>query len=368
MVGIHPPSQLLLERSCVAEVALDVDPVVTEGRFRLDQSYFDFYQGMVQWFSDKFVAAFGKRREREGPVEKRHQDIAATLQFVTEEAGVHMARHLHALTGERNLALAGGVCLNSVMNAKILASTPFEEVYIQPAANDAGTSLGAAMWVYNVVLGRSKRHRMRTPFMGPSFTDEECAAALRAKGLAFDEVGDIETRTAGLLADGKIVGWFQGRMEFGPRALGNRSILADPRRPDMKDILNERVKHREGFRPFAPSILEERCGEYFEVDYPSPFMLLVYPVREAKRSEVPAITHVDGTGRIQTVSEALSPRFYRLIQAFEAVTGVPVVLNTSFNIRGEPIVCTPDDAIDCFTGTEMDYLVLGNLLARKEAP
>jgi carbamoyltransferase len=262
--------------------------------------------------------------------------------------------------------MAGGVALNSAFNGKILPCTDFEDIYIQPAAGDAGTSLGVCAYIEHQLLGRPRQHVMNDAYTGPSFSDDEIADALARAGLdaePLDEDALVE-RTAELVADGKVVGWFQGRMEWGPRALGNRSIIADPRRADMKDILNARIKHREPFRPFAPSILQEHVGDYFDQTYPDPFMIKVYNVLPEKRAEIPAVTHVDGTGRLQTVDHEYAPLYWKLIEAFRQRTGVPVVLNTSFN-ENEPIVCAPDEAISVLRRTRMDALAIGPYLVQR---
>jgi len=300
------------------------------------------------------------------PLTDRHRDIASSLQRRLEEVLLEMLRELHRRTGVDALCLAGGVALNCVANGKIFEQTPFRRLFIQPAAHDGGTSVGAAYHVYHASLGRPRSFVMDHAYLGPSFGAHRGRRALEGSGVPFEELTGslVVDRTAEALADGKIVGWFQDRMEFGPRALGNRSILADPRRPGMKDVLNARVKHREPFRPFAPSILEEATGRYFEQDHPSPFMLLTYPVRPDRRDDIPAPTHVDGTGRLQTVRRDQNARYYDLIRAFERRTGVPVLLNTSFN-ENEPICCTPEQAADTFRRTRMDVLVMGDLFAEK---
>jgi carbamoyltransferase len=339
-----------------------------KGRFSLDMRYFEYHlRGRGHWVSDAFVELFGPPRQPEGPIEKRHEDIAAALQRITEEIGLHIAEYLHEATGKPNLCLAGGVALNSVMNGRILQEGPFDEIFIQPAANDAGTALGAALWVHSTLLKQPRPAPMEHVYFGPSFTPEEIAATLANYDgrIRYRKVEEPWRVGAELVAQGEILGWFQGRMEVGPRALGNRSIIADPRRPDTKDILNAKVKHRESFRPFAPSVLEEAIGEYFAPDYPSPYMIMVYDVHPEKRDVVPSITHVDGTGRVQSVKRAVNPPYWRLIKAFEDLTGVGLVLNTSFNVRGEPIVCTPTDAVECFLGTGIDRLIIGNYLVEK---
>jgi carbamoyltransferase len=283
-----------------------------------------------------------------------------------EEVYLHLVRALWEKTKIPRICLAGGVALNAVANGRIRPETPFEDVFVQPAAGDSGIAVGAAFHVWNQELERPRGFVMEHAYTGPAYTDEECSEALAVAGLEADRLDDaaLYTRVAEGIAAGDVVGWFQGRMEFGPRALGNRSIVADPRRPDMKDVLNARIKHREPFRPFAPSILAEATGEWFEQDYPSPYMVLVYTTRVDKRELIPAVNHVDDTGRLQMVTEAANPRFYGLVKEFERQTGVPIVLNTSFN-ENEPIVMTPAQAVETFQKTRMDLLVLGNLVARR---
>jgi carbamoyltransferase len=319
-------------------------------------------------YSDRMIEAFGPARQPRTELTESHEDVAAALQAMLEDAYLHLVRVLWERTRIPNLCLAGGVALNAVVNGRIRPETPFDEVYVQPAAGDSGTAVGSAYWVWNQALGRPRSFVMEHAYTGPRFSDEECAAAMAAAGLAADRLDDdaLFAAVAQHIADGDVVGWFQGRMEFGPRALGNRSIVVDPRRPDMKDVLNARIKHREPFRPFAPSILAEAAGDWFEQDYASPFMVLVYKTKADKRDRIPAVNHVDDTGRLQTVEERVSPRYYRLIEEFERLTGVPVVLNTSFN-ENEPIVMTPEQAVETFQKTRMDVLVLGNHVVRREA-
>jgi carbamoyltransferase len=294
--------------------------------------------------------------------------VAASLQGTLEEAYLHLVRGLQKRTGLTNLCLAGGVALNAVANGRIRPETPFEQVYVQPAAGDSGTAVGAAFHVWHQGLGRPRGFVMEHAYTGPAYSDDECAEAIADRGLESRRVEDDELYgyVAERIAAGEVVGWFQGRMEFGPRALGNRSIVVDPRRPDMKDILNARVKHREPFRPFAPSILAEATGDWFEQDYTSPFMIMVYRIRADRRELVPAVNHVDDTGRLQTVEERINPRYYRLISEFGRLTGVPILLNTSFN-ENEPIVMTPQHALDTFAKTKIDLLVLGKRIVRREA-
>jgi carbamoyltransferase len=322
-------------------------------------------------FSDYMVERLGPSRDPAAPVEKVHRDGAATLQARLEEVLFKMLRALHARTQQKAVCLAGGVAFNCVANGKIFDETPFEHIFVQPAAGDAGLAVGAAYFVHHQLLGQPRSFVMENAYWGPGYLPEQVRAAvaasrLRSEGMEISELSEdvIAKEAAREIAAGKILGWFQGRAEWGPRALGNRSIVADPRRPDMKDILNARIKHREMFRPFAPSILAEATGEYFEKSYPCPFMTQAYSVRPEKRGAIPAPTHVDGTGRLQTVTREANPPYWRLIREFANLTGVPVVLNTSFN-DNEPIVCRPEEAIECFLRTKMDVLVLGDLLVRK---
>ena len=336
------------------------------GTFRLNPSYFD-YLGAERCFSNKFYTALGPRRQPGEPIEQRHMDLACSLQARLTDVVLKMTERLHARTNLPNLCLAGGVAFNSVMSGALLRHSPFKQLYIQPAAGDAGTALGAALIIAHGQLGQPRGMVMEHAFLGPAFSEEEIQAALAACKVAYERPASIARAAAELLAQGQVVGWFQGRMEFGPRALGARSILADPRSEGMKDRVNQCVKHREGFRPFAPSVLEERAGDYFEYAGASPFMLFVYGVRPEKRAVIPAVTHVDGTARVQTVRRADHPLYWELISEFERLTGVPVVMNTSFNVNGEPIVCAPVDAIRCFFGSGLDALALGPFLIRKAA-
>jgi carbamoyltransferase len=326
-------------------------------------------------WSPKVAELLGPARDPGAELTERHNDLAASLQAMYEEAFFHRVNWLQKKTGLKALCLAGGCAMNSVANGKIFAKSDFRDVFIQSAAGDAGTALGAALYVWHETLGKPRGFVMEHSYYGPQFGDGEISEQLAVSSKELEEQGCPVRRiededalcreTAKAIAGGKIVGWYQGRSEWGPRALGNRSIVADPRRAEMKDVLNSRIKRREPFRPFAPSILEERVGEYFEESYPDPFMIKVYPIRPEKRGEIPAVTHVDGTGRLQTVSKKQNPRYWALIRAFEAETGVPVVLNTSFN-ENEPMVNTPQEALACFLRTKMDVLVMGNWVVRRE--
>ncbi len=338
------------------------------GRYQLDLSYMAFHKGIRDpWVSPKFIATFGPPRKIGEPIEQRHKDLAHALQKRFEEVVLHMALEAHLLTGSKRLCYAGGSALNSVLNTRLLTETPFKEVYIQPAANDAGTAIGSAMYTYHSTLGYPRGGGMEHAYLGPAYSDQACADALEHAGLQGRKLErePLLEETARLLESGAVVGWMQGRMEMGPRALGNRSILADPRRADMKEIINEKVKHREGFRPFAPSVPEEVASQFFEMDRPSPYMLFVHPIRPDKLDVIPAVAHVDGTARVQTVRQDVNPLYYDLIRRFEHRTGVPVILNTSFNVMGEPIVCSPEDAVRCYLSTGIDALVLGPYVVTK---
>jgi carbamoyltransferase len=363
-----------------------------DGSFRLDISYFDYCVGLVMT-NEKFARLFGVPvRQPEQDLEQIHMDIAASIQVVLEEVILRITRSLAAETGAQNLCLAGGVALNCVSNAKILRDGRFKNIWIQPAAGDAGGAIGAALAVYHIELDQPRASRtsgdgMSGAFLGPAFDDEETGQRLDAVGARYERLTDAQTieRTARALADGQAVGWFSGRMEFGPRALGGRSILADPRSPIMQRTLNLKVKYRESFRPFAPSVLREDVADWFDLDIDSPYMLLVADVAKSHRrqmteiedalfgidklnvarSDIPAVTHIDYSARVQTVHAETNPRYHALITRFKELTGCPVLVNTSFNVRGEPIVCTPDDAFRCFMGSEIDLLVIENCVLEK---
>ena len=315
------------------------------------------------FYSDRLPKELGAARGKNEEMTPRHDNIAKSLQVVTEEIIVHMLNRLQAKTGSKNICMTGGVAMNSVANGKITRLTPFEQVYIPAGAADNGTSFGAAFYVWNKVLGGSRGFVQDHAYWGCASTDEECRRAIEQEGLPYAALGETELLedTVRQMIDGKVVGWFQGNMEFGARALGNRSLIADPRRTDMRDIINLRIKFREKFRPFAPSILEEHVGEWFEINEPTPYMEKVFPIRPEKRAAIPAVTHVDGSGRLQTVSKKTNPLYHALIEKFREKTGVPIVLNTSLN-ENEPVVRTPAEAISCFLRTDMDVLVLGNNL------
>lgn len=339
------------------------------GAFRLNLEYFRFHtHGQGAWLSPAFFTRFGPRRGREKRWDQDDYDIAFALQRTLEKAGVALARHLHEVTGLRNLCVAGGVALNCLMNREIVERSGFDNFFFQPVANDAGTSWGAALYNYYQSRGSAPRQRLENLYYGPGYDAAEIESALREAGVRYARSPDICREAAIRVAEGKIVGWFQGRMESGPRALGNRSIVADPTRQEMKEKLNAQVKRREGFRPFAPSVLAERQKEYFSLPrgLDSPYMMLIGEVRPEMRSRVPAITHADGTARIQTVTEQANPMFHRLIREFDRIKGVPLVLNTSFN-ESEPIVCTPRDAVACYLRSGFDTLAIGDFLVEGHA-
>ena len=365
-----------------------------DGSFRLDLDYFDYCTGL-KMTSERFDALFGgEARSPDEPLTQRHMDMAASVQAVLEEAILRLTRSLRKETGIRHLCLAGGVALNGTANGKIMRDGRFDGVWIQPAAGDAGGALGAALAASHRLLGQPRplmgdarnagRDAMNGAYLGPDFSEDVIRGALDAAGARYSALtaGELVDATVAALADGKAVGWFQGRMEFGPRALGNRSILADARRPDMQRTLNLKVKSRESFRPFAPSVTRSEAPNWFDADWDSPYMLLVYGVKPERqkrtegepgcrrsstpRSDIPAVTHVDGSARVHTVDPKTNPRYHALLEAFQKRTGCPVIVNTSFNVRGEPIVCTPEEAFRCFMGTEIDCLAIGDFFLRKE--
>jgi len=356
------------------------DVIRTEkDQVRLNLDYFTHHSGGVRmtWddcepflgpvYSKKMAEVFGAPRACRGAWEQRHCDLAASVQAVLEENYFALLNYIQRRTGQKAVCLAGGVALNCVANGMIFERSDFREVYAQPAAHDAGTAIGAALHVQHQILNRPRSFVMRHVYYGPEYSESEILRDLNAarceyRKLTEDEIVDF---TVDQIADGKVTGWFQGRMEFGPRALGNRSILADPRRAGMKDILNARIKNREPFRPFCPSVLSENVGDYFEIDYPSPFMVMAYKIKPKMRGIIPAVTHQDGTGRLQTVEREVNPLYWKLIRRFGDITGVPVLLNTSFN-ENEPIVNTPAQAIDCFLRTRMDALAIGPFLVLKD--
>jgi len=351
----------------------DVLVFLPNGLFRLNTKYFrDARSGIISYgedhipvvaplYSDHMVEKFGAPRKKEEALTQYHKDMAASVQRITEELIFHILTHLHKMTGLENVCIAGGVAQNSVANGKLTRNTPFKQVYIPSAGHDAGISMGSALYVYNHILDQPRAEPIWSAYTGSRFTNEAIEKYLRSRNIEYQVFPDeqLYETVADRLIDAGVIGWFNGRAEFGPRALGARSILADPRRSDAKDLLNSKIKRRESFRPFAPSILKEYIPEYFEVTDNVPFMEKVFPIRMEKRASIPAVTHADGTGRLQSVDKVVSPRYYRLIEAFYKKTGVPILLNTSFN-ENEPIVNSPEEALECFLRTSMDMLVLEN--------
>ena len=383
------------ERKYVQLILDEIVDLREDGSFRLNQKYFNYLTGLTMT-SDAFSELFGPPRVPETNLTQREMDMAASVQAVCEEIMLRLCATVYKATLQKNLCLAGGVALNCVANGRILREGPFERIWIQPAAGDAGGALGVAQLIWHRYLAQPRdppgngRDAMRGALLGPEFAPAEIEAMLQQQGATYERIDDraaMSREVAELLADEKVVGWFNGRMEFGPRALGSRSILGDPRSPQMQAQMNIKIKFREGFRPFAPSVLRDRVAEYFALNCDSPYMLLVAPVAESKRmamsdqdagrwgidllnvprSTIPAVTHVDYSARVQTVTREDNPDYFDLISAFDALTGCPVVVNTSFNVRGEPIVCTPEDAYRCFMRTHIDVLAIGPFLVRKEA-
>ena len=375
-LGFHP-----LEESTVMALAAcgdttfvdrmrDIVRLEPEGRFSINMDYFSHDQyGFFKPLKPKFMKTFGPPRVPGEVLTDRHRDVARALQMVTEDVVLHVARHLAATYPSRNLVLTGGVALNCVANARLLRDTDFHRIWVPPCASDTGTPLGSALWHHHQTLSKPREFEMTHAFYGLGYSLDQMRHALIKTGIEFEELDEAELlrRVARDLADDRIVGWFQGRFEMGPRALGNRSILASPLRREMRDLINARIKYREPFRPFAPAVLAEYAADYFDVSQPDPFMTLAPRVRPDKVDVIPAAVHVDGTGRIQTVDRLSNPRYYGVIEEFMKLTGVPVVLNTSFN-KQEPIVARPEEAISCFLRTEMDTLVLGNFYTRDRPP
>jgi carbamoyltransferase len=343
--------------------------VRADGSFELDLDYFCFHTDDDRMYSDRLIALLGPPHAAGAPAGQREMDIAASAQAALEGAVTGILRQAHALTGENNVCLAGGVALNGVANWRAFRASPFDDLFIQPAAGDAGAAIGAALYAYHQQPGAMNVRETRfSPYLGPEYSDGEIAQALNAYPLSYRKLPEDQLlrEVASRISENQIVGWFQGRMEIGPRALGSRSILGNPTNADMKDHINACVKFREEFRPFAPAVLEERADEFFDVDgRPMPYMVLVSDARQGAAERLPAVVHVDNTARVQTVTPSAHPKFHALLEALDESTGVPVVLNTSFNVKGEPIVCTPADAVRCFMNTDIDALAIGNYLVEK---
>ncbi len=346
----------------------DILRLLPGGRIELNTRLLDFHLARAGYFVEEFVRLFGRQRHSSDDITQRHRDLAASAQLVLEEALLHVGRHLRSLTQAESLCLAGGVAYNCVANGRLRTELGFNDVYVPPAAGDSGAALGAALWWTARCGTEATKFYLPDAYLGPQFDEAACRAALLRAGLVAECLPDtgLYERVASELALGRLVFWYQGRMEWGPRALGNRSLLADPRREDMRELINSKVKCREAFRPFAPSVLADRAEEFFELPAPSPFMQFTVRVKASAKGILPAVTHVDGTARVQTVTRDANPRFYELLETFGRLTGVPVLLNTSFNVQ-EPIVCSPDEAVRCFQRTRVDWLVLGNLLVGRPA-
>ena len=374
VMGLAPNGDMKKETNEYYEKLKNVIDIKNDGSYKLQMEYFKFH------FADRMPSKKlckllgGSIRKPNEPITQRHKDIAAALQLITEEVMTKILKHLHKITKCENLVLAGGVALNSVYNGKIIRSTPFKNVWIQPNSSDGGTSIGVASYIYHSILNKERKFVMKHAYLGPKYSSKEVEIFLEKNKINYEKFKsqkEMIEATAKLIVKNKVIAWFQDRMEFGPRALGARSILSNACNPEMKDMLNLKVKHREKFRPFAPVVTAENTYEYFEADHPlqaaTDFMLMVYPVKEEKRKLIPAVTHVDGSGRLQTIKKYQNPDYYGLIREVEKKNNVPILINTSFNIRGEPIVCSPFDAYKCVMGTGIDYLVMENFLISREA-
>jgi carbamoyltransferase len=373
VMGMAPYGDMNPDTNPYFKKLLNVIDVKSDGSFRFDMSYFIFHKKDRMPSKKLCKLLGGPVRKPESELTQKHKDIAAGVQLVTEHIMTKILNYVHKETKCDNIVIGGGVALNSVYNGKILRRTPFKKIWAQPNASDGGTSIGAAVYIYNTLLRKKRTGRMNTAYLGPSYTNSEIKEFLESSGIKFKEFTsskDLVEKTANLIAKNNVIGWFQGQMEWGPRALGSRSILANPMNPKAKELLNSKVKHREKFRPFAPVVCADDAHKYFDVDRPLPeptdYMLMVYPVKKKWHKKIPSVTHVDGSGRLQSVRKKQNHLYYNLIKKFGKITGVPILINTSFNIRGEPIVCTPYDGYKCMMGTGIDYLIIGNFLIRRE--
>lgn len=373
VMGLSPYGNMDRETNPYYKKLFKIIDVKEDGSYRFDLSYFTYHYKDRMPSKKLCVLLGGDVRKPEEQIKERHKDIAAALQMVFEDIMIKMLNHVQKETKQENIVLAGGAALNSVFNGKILSGTKFRDIWIQPEPGDGGTSIGAALYLYNSLLDKKRSFFMDNAYLGPEFSDKEIKKFLDENKIIYEEFNDDEeltTNTANLIFENNVVGWFQGRMEWGPRALGARSILSNPTNPKMQEILNLKVKHREKFRPFAPVVCEEDANKYFECDKPSiplpaDFMLMVYPIKKKYHKTIPAVTHVDGSGRLQVVRKDQNKKYYNLIKSFGKLSGIPILINTSFNIRGEPIVCTPYDAYKCMMGTGIDYLVMGKFLIKR---
>jgi len=373
VMGLAPYGDMNRKTNPYYQKLLSVIDIKSDGSYRFDMGYFTYHYINKMPSKKLCYLLGGPITQRGAEMTQRHKDIAAALQLVTEDILIKILNYVHKETNSENIALAGGVALNSVFNGKILSSTPFKKIWIQPNASDGGTSLGVASYIYNTILDKKRNYVMKDAYLGPSFSNEEIQKFLNQNKITysvFKNDKELIDKTAKLIYDNNVVGWFQGRLEWGPRALGARSILANPTNPRAKEILNEKVKHREKFRPFAPVVCDDDALKYFDCDKPIPeptdFMLMVYPIFAKWHKKIPSVTHVDGSGRLQTIRKPQNPLYYNLIKKFGKLSGIPILINTSFNIRGEPIVCTPQDAYKCMMGTGIDYLVIGKFLIKRE--
>ena len=373
VMGLSPYGDMNKKTNQYYEKLKKVIDIKDDGSYRLDMSYFIFHYANRMPSKKLCILLDGPVRQSESEVTQRHKDIAAALQLITEEAIIKILNYSYKLTNCKNLVISGGVGLNSVINGKILRNTSFKNIWIQPDPGDGGTSIGAAVFIYNTILGNKRIYELDNPYLGPEFSKEEIKKFLEENNIKYYEFKrekEIVRETAKLIYNNNVVGWFHGRMEWGPRALGARSILSNPCNPHMQEILNLKVKHREKFRPFAPVVCVDDASEYFDCDKPIPlptdFMLMVYPIKKRYHKKIPAVTHVDGSGRLQTIRRGQNNIYYDLIKEFGKLSGIPILINTSFNIRGEPIVCTPYDAYKCMMGTGIDYLIMDKFLIKRE--
>lgn len=373
VMGLAPYGDMNRKTNPYYAKLLKIIDLKDDGSYRFDMSYFKYHYSNKMPSKKLCYLLDGPIARKGEEMTKRHQDIAAALQLVTEDILIKILNYVHKETKSNNIVMAGGTALNSVFNGKILKSTPFKKIWIQPNASDGGTSLGVASYIYNTILGKKRNYIMRDAYLGPSFSDENIKRFLdfyKVSYSTFKNDRELIKKTSKLIYANNVVGWFHGGMEWGPRALGARSILANPCNPNAKEILNEKVKHREKFRPFAPVVCDDDALKYFDCDKPIPeptdFMLMVYPILNKWHKKIPSVTHVDGSGRLQTIRKSQNPLYYNLIKEFGKLSGIPILINTSFNIRGEPIVCTPQDAYKCMMGTGIDYLVMGKFLIKRE--
>jgi carbamoyltransferase len=370
VMGLSPYGEKDKNKNIYYKKLKRIIDVKEDGSYRFDMRYFVFHYKDRMPSKKLCQLLGGPIRKGESEVNKRHKDIAAALQILTEEIVTKILTHAHKVTNCENLVISGGVGLNSVYNGKILKNTPFKKIWIQPNSSDGGTSLGVVSYIYNVILENKRNFILKDAFLGPEYNSEQIKSFLDRNKIKYSELKDLEKTTAKLIYENNVIGWFQGRMEWGPRALGSRSILSNPCNPEMQEILNLKVKHREKFRPFAPVVCEDDALKYFECDKPIPeptdYMLMVYPVKKQYHKKIPSVTHVDGSGRLQTIRRHQNKSYYDLLKEFGKLSKIPILINTSFNIRGEPIVCTPKDAYKCMMGTGIDYLVMGKFLIKRE--